>query len=375
MKILQIACGVSYTKVYYELFSSLKNGNISFEVYIPQHKGSTVTEISKNEFPFSFYSNKIIKPLDKFIYYTKIKRMTKDVQQNFTLSDITLIHSHSLFSDGGVAYEIYKMYSIPYIVAIRDTDVNQYFRKGIHLRRYALNILMNARYIIFLSEAYKNMVMKKYIPKRLHDELIKKVRIVPNGINKYWLDNKERGNSIVSEGRIKLLFVGQIIKRKNVLKIIEATKVLEKKYNEKIELLLVGEKLDEKYFKELSRNGDFKHIPYLDKETLMSYYREADVFVMPSLTETFGLVYAEAMSQGLPIIYTKGQGFDRQFNDGEVGYSVDPHNEFDIAKKIDKVIKNKEIISKKCIDYSDKFNWNVIGQTYKDIYQNAVTHK
>jgi len=44
---------------------------------------------------------------------------------------------------------------------------------------------------------------------------------------------------------------------------------------------------------------------------------------MPSITETFGLVYAEALSQGLPVLYTRGQGFDRQFEEGEVGYAVD----------------------------------------------------
>ena len=37
-------------------------------------------------------------------------------------------------------------------------------------------------------------------------------------------------------------------------------------------------------------------------------YRENDIYVMPSIIETFGLVYAEAMSQGLPVIYTRGQG-------------------------------------------------------------------
>ena len=40
-------------------------------------------------------------------------------------------------------------------------------------------------------------------------------------------------------------------------------------------------------------------------------------FCLPSHAETFGLVYVEAMSQGLPIIY-EGQGFDKQFQDGEV---------------------------------------------------------
>ena len=43
---------------------------------------------------------------------------------------------------------------------------------------------------------------------------------------------------------------------------------------------------------------------------------------MPSRYETFGLVYGEAMSQGLPIIYSKGQGVDGYFKEGTVGYGV-----------------------------------------------------
>ena len=42
---------------------------------------------------------------------------------------------------------------------------------------------------------------------------------------------------------------------------------------------------------------------------------------MPSITETFGLVYGEALSQGLLIIYTKGQGFDGQIKEKLAGYS------------------------------------------------------
>ena len=55
---------------------------------------------------------------------------------------------------------------------------------------------------------------------------------------------------------------------------------------------------------------------------------------MLSIMETFGLVYAEAMSQGLPIIYTKGQGFDEQFDEGKVGYHADCFNIEEIVKRI-----------------------------------------
>ena len=55
---------------------------------------------------------------------------------------------------------------------------------------------------------------------------------------------------------------------------------------------------------------------------------------MPSFPETFGLVYVEAMSQGLPIIYTKGQGIDGYFEDGKVGYPVNTKDSNDIVKKL-----------------------------------------
>ena len=51
--------------------------------------------------------------------------------------------------------------------------------------------------------------------------------------------------------------------------------------------------------------------------------RSCSVFAMPSIFETFGLVYLEALSQNLPVVYTKGQGIDGMF-DNTVGIGVDP---------------------------------------------------
>jgi glycosyltransferase involved in cell wall biosynthesis len=67
---------------------------------------------------------------------------------------------------------------------------------------------------------------------------------------------------------------------------------------------------------------------------LIDIYRANDIFVMPSFTESFGLVYAEAISQGLPVVYSIGQGFDRQFPEGEVGYHADPNSAQSVADAI-----------------------------------------
>ena len=93
---------------------------------------------------------------------------------------------------------------------------------------------------------------------------------------------------------------------------------------------------------------------------------------MPSIHETFGLVYAEAMSQGLPVIYTKGQGFDEQFDEGIVGYHVDCYNAKEIAYRILDVLNHYNQLSKNCVKLCDKFHWNLITPEYINIYKECI---
>ena len=82
------------------------------------------------------------------------------------------------------------------------------------------------------------------------------------------------------------------------------------------------------------------------------------------------MVYAEAMSQGLPVIYLRGQGFDGQCENGKVGFSVDYFDENEIAKKIISLIDNYHQISENCSKYCDKFSWNQISDSYEALYKN-----
>ena len=90
---------------------------------------------------------------------------------------------------------------------------------------------------------------------------------------------------------------------------------------------------------------------------------------MPSFTETFGLVYAEAMSQGLPVVYTRGQGFDGQFEEGFAGYSVNSNSPEEIADVIEKIIADYSTISANCISGALQFNWKEIAEKYYEIYE------
>jgi glycosyltransferase involved in cell wall biosynthesis len=79
---------------------------------------------------------------------------------------------------------------------------------------------------------------------------------------------------------------------------------------------------------------------YIPDEELPGYYNMADVFIMPSKGEGFGIVFIEAMYYGLPIIAGNKDGSADALLNGRLGLLVDPDNEDEIVSAIKKVIKN-----------------------------------
>lgn len=374
MNVLEIACGFSYSDVYKKLFYELYNKNININVYVPQRNDSNIETLNTKDYPYNIYLNRIIKPMDKYLYFTKIIKMRKDIEAKFELSKTKVIHAHSLFSDGGVAYELYKKYRIPYIVAVRSTDVNQYFKKAKHLKPYAMQILKNSSSIVFLSESYRDNVIKTYVTKKLAAETMEKSTIIPNGVIGFWLNNvyTDRPQFDFEKEVFELIFVGRIKKRKNIESVIKVSNELRNRTGKRVNLSIIGAIDDLEYYKYLTSIGEFNYKGYCKPEELMKYYRSADIFVMPSINETFGLVYIEAMSQGLPVIYTKGQGFDGQFEEGDVGYAVKPHDYNDICEKIISVLENYDAISKRCTTNSVKFDWGIIVKDYINLYKSII---
>ena len=61
-----------------------------------------------------------------------------------------------------------------------------------------------------------------------------------------------------------------------------------------------------------------------DKLELKKLYRDHSCLIVPSLTETFGMVYIEALSQGLKIIHSRNQGVDQFFTKNVNAFSVNP---------------------------------------------------
>lgn len=377
MNILHICSYYPTSKLYSNLTSYLDRKGINNIVYIP-----IKDEKERNLYNVKFCNqskliySRCFSNLDRINFYNRQKKMyeklTKIVDNE---KNIDLIHAHSLFTNGYMAYKLKKEKNISYIVAVRSTDLELFFKKRIWLRKLGIEILRNASKIVFISESYRNRCIEKYIPNELKSEIYKKSFVIPNGIDDIWFENINAPKTLFKENSnyIKLIYVGQLIKRKNIEKCIFAVKELNNN-GFKCKLDIVGRgPLYNKIIKEELKNKDIIKVhDFKSKEELINMYRQANIFIMPSRRETFGLVYVEAMTQGLPVIYSESEGFDRYFENGYVGFAVNNNDINDICQKVIKIKENYEEISKNCLKNIEKFKWENISDIYIDIYMNMV---
>lgn len=304
---------------------------------------------------------------DRYFFYLKQYKIFRDIVKKVQVDTFDYIHAYTLFTDGYCAYRLYRKYGIPYVVAVRNTDVNTFFRYMWHLRSVGVEIMRHAKAVIFLSPAYRDVVYGKYVSDSLKKEIMPKTYIIPNGIDEFWHQNKFDGSRFL-HSPLRLVYAGEITENKNILTTIKAMEILNQKGIE-VNLTVVGPVKDRVVFDSFINHSQVMYHDAVPKEKLIDYYREADIFVMPSFTETFGLVYAEAMSQGLPVLYSKGQGFDGQFEEGQVGFAVDSHSAEDVANKIELVCKNYSQLSKNAVENVNKFRWDRIAEEYRGLYR------
>lgn len=371
MKVLHINSYYGKSLFYRHLFDRQSAYLEALKVYVPAS-----SDFSPEAFDYGDYTliSKNHGVYDRYFFHLKHHKILKDLNRKLNIADYSIIHAHSLFSNGWVAMKAAEPFDLPFIVAVRNTDINVFFAKMMHLRKLGIKILKKAKHVIFLSDAYREHLLKTYIPAHFRDELQEKSSVIPNGIDDFWFDNIGTARTLNPDRRLRLLQVGDLDENKNIEISLKALRLLREKHIDasldavgRIRVDAIGERVRE--------NEHARYLGYLSKEALLSTMRDSDLFVLPSKRESFGLVYAEAMSQGLPVIYSKGQGFDRQFEEGTVGYHVDSMNETELASRIMDIMGGYERISRNCIEKVDAFSWDVISDSYRKIYASCCESK
>lgn len=367
--ILHLANDYTGSKVYANLIKSLDLLGVHQIIYTPIRSQKFV---HKNKLSFQTENSKIIyscilNTKDRILFKQKISKILDDTAQKIDFNSIKLTHAHTWFSDGGVAYELYKKYNIPYIVTVRNTDLNLFYKYVFFLRTYGLEILKHAQKIIFISPVYKKrFVEKNEILERLKT-VENKLEVINNGIDEFWIKNTAERKKSTNQP-IELLYVGNFSPNKNVFRLLQSVDLLNRN-GVKYKLKIVGDGGSQinKILKYINNKEYFTYLGKItDKEELKKVFADADIFTMPSKTETFGLVYIEALSQGIPVLFTKNEGIDGCYeNIGEAVYHTQTE---EISFAIEKISKQYQSYQFDPSLIVQNHNWMNIAERYLSLY-------
>jgi glycosyltransferase involved in cell wall biosynthesis len=180
--------------------------------------------------------------------------------------------------------------------------------------------------------------------------------------------------------KIIILFVGQLIKRKGISQVLKALNILG---DPDIGFIIVGNGPEERNLKAFCAEKKLQNIffeGFQQQEKLFEYYALADVFILPSFEEVWGLVVNEALASGLYVLSSKyaGASYDL-IKEGWNGEVFNPDNVEEIVKliiqakgKIKDIRKRREAISQHtCRDFSIERSAEAFSRIIEEIYNTS----
>lgn len=185
------------------------------------------------------------------------------------------------------------------------------------------------------------IAVSKALKSEIHSITNTDVITIPNIVPEYMFNYKD---TKVDNNRFTFITVCNLIPSKRVDLTIKAFSILKKSYEE-LHLLIVGEgPLKTELYKQSERDGCSNDITFLgqvDNKHLESIYKSCNCFVLPSDFETFGVVFAEALANGLPVI-TSNCGGPEEFVCEENGIVVTKNNIEELVNAMEYMVNNYE---------------------------------
>ena len=232
----------------------------------------------------------------------------------------------------------------------------------------------SADLITCVSNHEKEMLVKEI---GINDDNIK---IISNGIN--WSDwaqipDKEKFRNKYSEISDKfVIFAGRLATNKGIPDLIDAISV---EGSNRFDLVIMGadmglgKELDQLA---LSKNIKMHRLGHVDDEIYRSALSAAEVLVLPSEYEAFGIVLLEAAAAGTPVVATKVGGIPEAMCEGKNGLLVEYKNSESLSKSIFSILDDDTLSSEMSSfgrEFSKNFSWSKIVDNLEKEYQKLRT--
>lgn len=233
---------------------------------------------------------------------------------------------------------------------------------GYLVQKFALLFSKN---IITVSNFTKNKLIKA-------GKNDKKITVIQNGVN---LDLINKVNQ--STEKSDIIFVGRLIKEKNVDLIIKVLARLKNNFK----LIIIGEGPEKEKLvnlsKKLNLENNIKFIDFQQNiENVYAYLKSSKIFILPSAREGFGIIALEANACGLPVITINHRDnaardlIKNNYNGSVVNLSVE-----DIYKKVKKLLEDENNLNKLRLNSKEKakdYDWNKITENIEKYYKNII---
>lgn len=376
--------------------SFFPSSNLDEEIYgSTRSMGSLINNISKKGidamvFTTSADNNDIIEErpnLTVIRYMTTFSYLTTRVSISQFFKplkyDVDIAHVNFDIPPGpfaGLCYAKYK--SKPLVVSYRGDWDGSY---GSLLRRISVNLFNRSLVRSLLDSAdliispTKNFINESSQLMGIREKCI----VIPNGIcldeyqTTYSKDECRAMLNIPQEKKV-LLYMGSLYPHKGPDVLIKAMFHVVKQYPDT--LLLIGgagiiESELKQLVKELKLQGNVEFLGFVFDKYKIHYYKASDIFVLPSLTESFGNANLEAMASGLPIVASNVGGIPDVVKDGISGLLSVPGNPADLAEKILRLLDSETLrdrLGKAGLKLSKEYSWDKIADLTKMAYAEVL---
>ena len=336
------------------------NAGIDKDSHIELNKWIAINGIRVKYLKYFFYEHYTFSPSLLFAVFKKVK--------NYDLIHLTGVWNFSVLA-GALACMLNNK---PFIVSPRGVlyrdaiNIKSKFIKLLYFNLIAKHYLKRASAIHYTTEDEKEHTFKK-----INNTSI----VISNGIDLSYFNNLPSKGSFKSKyphlkDKKYILFLGRIHKQKGIDLLIEAFKLISNKYKDLYLIIAGPDSIG--YKKEVERflagNNLLNKVVFtgmLSGKDKLAAYVDAEMFVLPSYFENFGMSVIEAMACGIPVIVSNRVGIYKEIEASNAGIVVDLQPE-NLYKEIKNLLENPNL------EYKVSTNGKQLVKEKYDIYNVAV---
>lgn len=265
---------------------------------------------------------------------------------------INVIFSQDPIVNGFTAMILSRIYKTKLVVSLFGTNVfDEYWKKERKINsilKFVGAFVMKRADLIQTDSLgiYNNL-------KEIYPEKIFYKPIIPSDIKNYFIDKK-----VFLEDETRILFVGRMVKQKNIKMLSRVIDVIsKKKFWCKVKFTIIGDGSEKYLLNNLEKDENIKFINSCNREELKNNYRDNDILILTSYYEGFPRVFMEAAASKLPIVTTNVSGAINIVKDSENGFIVDHDDIENFIFKLEKLINDRKLLmefSENIIEYFNK---------------------